>query len=109
LRIWDISLIEFLCDKHLLAVWREGLGAYSIITNNKKGYSKHPAVLEYKKSPTTLWYILKHIREKMTNKQWKPKELPMKVDKIGKIKIWQTIEQQIEILNNKNCKCNIKF
>ncbi|MHA2330232.1 MAG: pyrimidine dimer DNA glycosylase/endonuclease V, partial [Candidatus Hodarchaeales archaeon] len=43
MRIWDISLIEFLCDKHLLAVWREGLGAYSIITNNKKGYSKHPA------------------------------------------------------------------
>lgn len=36
MRIWHESLIPKLCRQHLLAMWREGLGAYKIITENKK-------------------------------------------------------------------------
>lgn len=105
MRIWHKSLIPNLCDKHLLAVWREGLGAYKIITENKNGYRNHLATQEYINCPELLHDQLSLIRQTMLIRGWKPKELPAKISYGGDFKEWQSLEEQIERLKKKNCKC----
>lgn len=109
MRIWSEKLIPKLCQKHLCAMWREGLGCYKIITENKKGYRNHPAVKEFENHS---WHLLKRlyfVREEMLNRNYNPKKLPPEqFEFIGKEPIpWQTLEQQIEILKGKGCKCKI--
>ena len=47
MRIWDLPP-ENLCRKHLLGEHRELHAIWSIITNNKIGYSKHPETIRWK-------------------------------------------------------------
>ena len=47
MRRWDLPL-ENLCRNHLLGEHRELHAIWSIITNNKKGYSKHPETIRWK-------------------------------------------------------------
>ncbi len=109
MRIWHEELIPKLCQKHLCAVWREGLGCYKIITENKNGYRNHPATQEFMDCPNFLWLRLHKIREEMLARGYKPKELPSSVPQvmIGFPKEWQSLEEQVEILKAKGCKCNV--
>ena len=43
MRIWDLP-VSVLCNKHLLAEHHELHTIWSVLTNNLKGYSKHPEV-----------------------------------------------------------------
>lgn len=114
MRIWHQNLIPKLCRQHLLACWREGLGAYKIITENKKGYRNHPAVKEFEKHHNILWIRLAVIRKEMLTRGWKPKEPPPKpllqnsnTFKSYYRKQWQGLKQQIEVLKSKKCDCKI--
>lgn len=109
MRIWHEQLIPKLCQKHLCAMWRESLGAYKIITENKKGYRNHPAVKEFYYAPLSLWMRLKAVRDEMENRMYKPKLLPpcpYDVD-IDDVREWQTLEEQISHLKSKGCKCQV--
>jgi len=53
MRIWDIDA-GFLNSPSLLGEHRELHGIYSIITNDKKGYSKHPETLRWQMFPGSL-------------------------------------------------------
>lgn len=44
MRIWDISPGK-LCKNHLLGEHRELHAIWTVITENKKGYSKHPETI----------------------------------------------------------------
>lgn len=108
MRIWHEKLIPKLCQKHICGVWREALGAYKIITEDKKGYRNHPAVKEFENAAGCLWERLHFIREEMLRRGYHPKELPAFVDCASHDqKEWQTLEQQIEILKTKGCKCHV--
>jgi len=114
MRIWHEKLIPKLCQKHLCAMWREGLGCFKILIEDKKGYRNHPAVKEFDGHIDMLWIRLFDIREEMKKRGYNPKELPLlKHIQQGEhccegLPIpWQTLEQQIEILKAKGCKCNI--
>jgi len=109
MRIWHTQLISKLCRQHLLACWREALGAYKIITEDKKGYRNHPAVKEFEDAPLLLYWRLEWIREEMKKRGYKPKELPIHnfQKRSETIKQWQTLEQQIEVLKSKNCDCKV--
>ena len=107
MRIWDKRLIPRLCQKHLCAMWRESLGAYSIITEGKSGYRNHPATQEFINSPADLYDILSIVRDEMLKRGYHPKELPKKVNTRSTIKSWQNLKQQVEVLKNKKCKCVI--
>lgn len=110
MRIWHEQLIPKLCQKHLCAMWREGLGAYSIITENKKGYSNHPAVKEFKNAPEKLLIRLHKVRNEMLNRGYEPKMIDgysLSKSLNETIEEWQPLEQQIEILKSKKCKCNL--
>ncbi len=111
MRIWHEKLIPKLCRQHLLAMWREGLGCYSILVNDKKAYRNHPAVKEFEGIPCCLWERLFFVREEMLNRGYHPKELPQFVD--GQRKAhqaytpWQTLEEQVAVLKAKGCDCRI--
>ncbi len=47
MRIWDID-VSRLCRKHLMAEHAEIHAAWSIITNEKKGYGQHPEVARWR-------------------------------------------------------------
>lgn len=112
MRIWHEKLIPVLCRQHLLACWREGLGCYAILINNKKGYRNHPAVKEFENSAWHLWVRLERIRSEMIKRGYKPKELPngqhyTTIYKNAEPKEWQSLEQQIEVLKSKKCQCKV--
>jgi len=110
MRIWHEKLIPKLCQKHLCALWREGLGCYKIITEDKKGYRNHPATKEFEKAPEKLLIRLHKTRNEMLRRGYNPKmidgyEFAKSLNE--EVKEWQTLEEQIELLKAKNCKCNI--
>lgn len=136
MRIWNEELIPKLCRQHLLAVWREGLGAYKIITENKKGYRNHPAVKEFRHNKGELTNRLIHIRVEMKKRGYNPKPYPWHkgkrtycswnengqehgyyLDEAISTSVvintehaytpWQTLEEQIAVLKRKGCDCNI--
>lgn len=109
MRIWHESLIPHLCQKHLCAMWREGLGCYAIVTSDKKGYRNHPATQEFIDAPYALWKILRQVRQEMLSRGYHPKELPALPDNMFSTvkKPWQSLEEQISVLKAKGCSCHV--
>jgi len=91
-------------------MWREGLGAFKIITENRTdlAYYKHPATQEFVGAPMALWNILLWVKLEMERRGYHPKELPTRPEKMtGTVKPWQSLEEQIEHLKTKQCKCQL--
>lgn len=90
-------------------MWREGLGAYKIITHKQTTltYYKHPATQEYASAPEILHDVLDQVRTEMLKRNYHPKPLPEKVSFNGELKPWQTLEEQINHIKTKKCKCTI--
>jgi hypothetical protein len=109
MRIWHEKLIPGLCQKHLCAVWREGLGCYKIITEGKRGYRNHPAVKEFEFALDSLYARLSLIRKEMLRRGYRPKPLPERYhNTIDVVLEWQDLEMQIGILKAKGCKCKLE-
>ncbi len=93
-------------------MWREGLGAYSIIVNGKKGYRNHPAVKEFEGCPNLLAERLQAVRGEMIRRGYHPKEGP-EVDggrveeERRRYREWQSLEEQVERLREKGCECEV--
>lgn len=97
MRIWDLPP-ERLCRKHLLAEHRELHAIYSVITNNKKGYSRHPETIRWVgKLPA-----LKKRHELLVIEMGKRKYRHGSSDQD---KLINTIREQKKILKNKKCDC----
>ena len=111
MRIWHEKLIPILCRQHLLGLWREANGAYKIITENKKGYSNHPAVLEFKKAPLALCDRLYWVRYEMLKRGYNSKPMPSSPVNIvpNEVEQWETLQEQIEILKAKKCDCQLNL
>lgn len=108
--MWHESLIPKLCRVHLIACWRESLGMYSIIINNKSGYRNHPATQEYIDCPELLHDRLTQVRNEMLKRGYHPKELPEKQSFGGKYKEWESLKIQTDKLKEKSrtipsCQC----
>lgn len=107
MRIWNIPCKQ-LCNKHLLAEHLELHTIYSVITNNKKGYSKHPETLRWVgKLPVLYDRHEEQIRE-MEYRGWKHRS-PLEFVAGAKVQdvFVNTIEEQKEILKNKKCECGV--
>lgn len=112
MRIWNEKLIPLLCQKHLCAMWRKGLGCWYIITENKKGYRNHPATQEFMGSPSSLYDRLGKVRQEMLRLGYHPKEMPtnyLVFHKLpcDKVRVWQPLKKQVDILKAKGCKCKV--
>ena len=47
MRIWDIDP-ELLCDRHLLGEHRELHAVWTVLTQGKRGYARHPETLRWR-------------------------------------------------------------
>lgn len=91
-------------------MWREGLGCLKIIAEGKKGYSNHPATLEFAQCPSALYDRLHKVRAEMLRRGYKPKELPRYLfisPRREHVREWQTLAEQVERLRQKQCKCDL--
>jgi len=109
MRIWDISA-DKLCQNHLLGEHRELHAIWSILTNNKIGYSNHPETLRWHGKLKALYLRHEKLVCEMEKRGFKHKSFLNEDLAVG-ISIQNdfidSIEKQVLLLRNKNCKCKV--
>ncbi len=109
MRIWDISSSK-LCRNHLLGEHRELHAIWSILTNNKYGYSKHPETLRWKGKLKALYIrhneLVKEMKKRDYNHQ-SPLDARLALGNSKQIVYVDSYMQQINILKRKKCDCKI--
>ena len=109
MRIWDIPPYK-LCRNHLLGEHRELHAVWSILINDKKGYSHHPETLRWKGKLKALFIRHNKITEEMISRGYQhksPLNSDFAVGKSNQNEFVDSIEDQINILRNKKCKCKV--
>lgn len=107
MRIWDISPRR-LCREHLLGEHRELHAVWSILTNNKKGYSNHPETKRWKGKLRALFLRHEKLIQELARRGYNHRSpLPKKFAK-GKATqacYVDSIDKQLRILKKKGCNC----
>ena len=105
MRVWNEIDPSRLCRKHLLAEHRETLCVWSVITNNKKGYSKHPETVRYRHNLNALVY--RHIKlvHEATKRGYNFKDLPNSTDIPAFNVMPESWDNQEKSLSGKECDC----
>ncbi|MDP8261735.1 MAG: pyrimidine dimer DNA glycosylase/endonuclease V [Candidatus Ancaeobacter aquaticus] len=109
MRIWDISP-KNLCRNHLLGEHRELHAIWSILTNNKKGYSKHPETLRWKNKLAALYIRHNKLVEEMIRRGYNHQSDLNSRDATGSKKqsvFIDSYNEQKMILRRKKCSCNV--
>lgn len=109
MRIWDVSPF-ILCRKHLLGEHRELHAIWTVLTKNKKGYSKHPETLRWVGKLKALFYrhdaLVLEMQSRGYNHLSPLDEKEATGDSYQHIFI-NTEKEQLEILKGKNCSCKV--
>jgi hypothetical protein len=109
MRIWDI-LPSKLCRNHLLGEHKELHAIWSILTQQKIGYSRHPETLRWKGKLKALYLRHDNLVKEMEKRGYKHKS-PLNQHKAKGLDIQNTFidskKKQIELLRKKRCKCKI--
>jgi len=109
MRIWDIPPNK-LCRNHLLGEHRELHAIWSVLTNDKKGYARHPETLRWKGKLKALFYRHEALTQEMAARGFR--HLSPLAEKQatgqGRQRIYvDSPRQQIMILKNKKCRCDV--
>lgn len=109
MRVWDVAP-EKLCRNHLLGEHREIHAIWSVLTNNKRGYSRHPEVLRWKKRLGALYKRHEEVASEMRRRGHRhnsPLDPRHAVGSRVQSKFIDTPEEQLIILRRKQCGCRI--
>lgn len=107
MRIWDLKP-SVLCRKHLLGEHRELHALWTVITENKKGYSHHPETLRWVGKLRALYLRHESLVSEMKKRGYNHESDLNKSLAVGSPKQFyfvNTVSEQSEILKNKNCGC----
>jgi hypothetical protein len=111
MRIWDIEP-KYLCRNHLLGEHRELHAIWVIITQNKKGYSKHPETLRWIGKLKALYNRHQFLVNEMTQRGYNHRT-PLQSSLACGVSIQNTyihtIKEQIDNLKQKHCECRLTF
>ena len=109
MRIWDIAPKK-LCRNHLLGEHRELHAMWTVITENKKGYSMHPETQRWKGKLKAMYLRHEELVKEMSRRGYNHKSPLDKKKAKGKsiqnIFVNEPIEQ-IQILKDKGCMCDV--
>jgi hypothetical protein len=109
MRIWDLP-VEKLCKNHLLGEHRELHAIWNIISQDKKGYSKHPETKRWKGKLKALYIrheeLVTEIKKRGYNHN-SSLDARLAVGKETQDECVDSIDTQIKILKNKMCKCEL--
>lgn len=109
MRIWDIAP-ERLCNRHLLGEHAELHAVWSILINNKKGYSRHPETLRWKGKLKALYKRHEALAREMRKRRYKhssPLDRRLARGKAIQDEYVDSVETQIHLLRKKRCGCRV--
>lgn len=109
MRIWDLEP-EKLCRQHLLGEHRELHALWVILSQGKKGYSKHPETLRWQGRLRALYNRHEALVEEMTARNYNhhsPLDERMASGEDIQTEYVDTVEQQIQLLREKECDCRV--
>ena len=113
MRIWDVP-VECLCRNHLLAEHRELHAIWSIIINDKRGYSRHPEVMRWRGRLVALWERHEAQRLEMAKRGYAHKSpldkkaIPRVHRGRGPVVLLDPVGDQRRDLRDKGCSCNLQ-
>ena len=109
MRIWDLSPTT-LCRLHLLGEHRELHAIWSILTQDKKGYSLHPETIRWRGKLKALYNRHEELAKEMNDRGYNhqsPLNQKLAVGKSKQDLFVDSIPDQIKNLQLKHCKCKI--
>ena len=109
MRIWDIEP-EKLCRSHLLGEHRELHAIWSVLTQNKKGYSRHPETLRWKGKLKALYLRHEKLVKEMSQRgynHYSPLDRKQAIGRSNQTEFVDSYQDQIKILRNKKCNCKV--
>jgi hypothetical protein len=109
MRVWDIQP-KHLCRKHLLAEHRELHGLWNILTihGGKGGYSRHPETLRWVGKLKALYNRHEALVKEFSRRgyqHYSPLNKKFAKGGGGQKVFLNTLIEQKQILQGKNCKC----
>lgn len=114
MRIWDIPA-DRLCRSHLLAEHRELHAIWSIILNEKRGYSRHPEVMRWRGKLGALWARHESQRLEMLRRGYNHRS-PLQLTTVprrhrGDVQdvLLEPVSSQNRRLKEKRCACDISI
>jgi hypothetical protein len=105
-RIWDISA-NLLCRNHLLGEHRELHAIWSVLTNRKKGYSRHPEVLRWEGKLKALYLRHESLVSEMTVRGYihkSPLDIKLADGASRQDSFVDSYDEQIRNLRSKKCR-----
>jgi hypothetical protein len=107
MRIWDIPP-EKLCRQHLLGEHSEAHALWTILTQGRKGYSKHPETLRWKGKLKALYKRHAAVVKEMIKRGYKHNSPLSRKLATGAAKqdvYVDSYDEQCKILRHKGCAC----
>ena len=109
MRIWDINPRK-LCRNHLLGEHRELHAVWTVLTKNKKGYSRHPETLRWRGKLKALYLRHAMLVKEMDKRSYRHKS-PFDARRAGgegrQAEYVNTVSEQHNILKRKKCGCRV--
>jgi hypothetical protein len=106
-RIWDIDP-ECLCGRHLLGEHSELHAVWSILTEGKAGYSRHPETKRWEGRLKALYLRHERLAEEMRKRGYRhrsPLYEKLATGDDRQSEFIDSIERQKELLRGKGCEC----
>jgi len=107
MRIWDIAP-DRLCRKHLLGEHRELHALWTILTQGKKGYSRHPETLRWTGKLNALYRRHQALILEMERRGYKhrsPLDRKLATGVSTQSELLESVEIQMDRLKKKTCGC----
>ena len=109
MRIWDISPGR-LCRNHLLGEHRELHAIWSVLTQGKKGYSRHPETVRWAGKLKALYNRHEQLVSEMEERGYRhrsPLDPALATGSGRQDRLVDPVGKQIEILRSKKCSCMV--
>jgi hypothetical protein len=109
-RIWDVEPAS-LCRSHLLGEHRELHAVWTILTEDKRGYAKHPEVLRWRGKLAALY--ARHDAEvaEMLSRGYRhasPLDTPQATGATEQDEQLASVSEQLALLAAKPCDCGVE-
>ena len=109
MRIWDLEP-DLLCRNHLLGEHRELHAIWSILTNGKSGYARHPETLRWEGKLKALYLRHEALVTEMTNRKHNhanPLDEGLASGHSEQKEYVDSLSEQLNILRKKDCDCRV--
>lgn len=110
MRVWDVPP-DFLCRSHLLGEHRELHAIWSVITQGKKGYSRHPETLRWKGKLAALYRRHEELVTEMSARGYthrSPLDRKLATGFTNQDVFVDDFESQLMMLMKKECDCLVQ-